>query len=59
MITHITKLNNWKPITLLHNDAEAFAYNLCKETEKGHKIIDEEQFGFVKGDTSAITVVFY
>lgn len=57
LITIIPKTNmdklyidNWRPITLLNNDAKLFALVFAKRLKKGlEEIIEEEQSGFMTG----------
>jgi len=45
----ILYLENWRPISLLNNDAKLFALIFAKRLKKGlENIIDEEQTGFIQ-----------
>ncbi len=46
----ILYLDNWRPISLLNNDAKVFAHIFAKRLKHGlEDIIDEEQTGFIQG----------
>ncbi len=47
---YILYLDNWRPISLLNNDAKVFAHIFAKRLKHGlEDIIDEEQTGFIQG----------
>lgn len=51
-------IENWRPISLLNNDAKIFAMIFAKRLKLGlEDIIDEEQSGFVPAEIYVITAV--